>query len=294
VESRNLPIVFLKFAALCTKGIVTPSSRAACDLDLLVRPDDTAQVIEALKTIGFVKSDLVVPEHHPSILSRVDGVVIELHVHLPYVRTVLGGRHARLDDLADALLLTPASETSTSVKVPIDELLTAHLIAHGLAQHGFTPKTYSLLRMVSDLIDLGLPENEALALDAFRWIQTDVTYAEFSALLQLLGVLKHSYHTKIWAQDEPVSMLLRHFVLGALDPKYQARVILRLYLRAFEEDGVRETLRRLAIFTFCLPYANLRKIYPSTKSSLGLRLARPFDFAWRGIKMVSRAVTKRR
>jgi hypothetical protein len=180
------------------------------------------------------------------------------------------------------------------VFLPKDELLIAHLIAHGLAQHGFEPKTYPLLRMVSDLFDLGVAETDRFESDVFPLVSTDVSRDEVLALIELVTSLRKKDVTTCWTDEHNTALLLRHFVLAAINEQYQARVLLRRVVQTYREIGVTSTARELIQYTFFLPNDHLAKLYGKTTPYWILRLSRPLNFAWRSIKRLYKSTRKLR
>jgi hypothetical protein len=289
-QTEKTPLVLLKFAALHAKRRVTVAKRAACDLDLLLSPLDVPRLADVLIDQGYQKPNLHSPPHQPIVLKSPMGATIELHVHLPYVRTRTAGPFAGFESLRDADLLEPYQPDNSFAYLPKDALLIAHIIAHGLAQHGFEPKTYPLWRMVADLFDLDVAATHFSESPAFSLISTDVSVAEVNGLSHLLTVLGDGGAEALWPEDSGAARLLRHFVLAPVDEHYQARVLLRRMKQTVEEEGVWKFLRGLGEFGFLLSDDHLDKIYRDDKTSHAWqRIKRPFDFAWRGVSRIWKA-----
>jgi hypothetical protein len=150
---RGLPLVFLKFAALELGGALAPGSRAACDLDVLVPPGRAVELGEALAAAGFRASAMPAQEHQLAALEGPGGIV-EVHRKLLGVR-VAGRRSATVEDLEREGLLAALPALLGRAAVPVPAVAAAHALVHGIAQHGWTPHAYSLLKMLADLVDLG-------------------------------------------------------------------------------------------------------------------------------------------
>ena len=294
-QSEHIPIVLLKFAALYAKKKVTVASRAACDLDILVTPKDVPRLTEKLIALGFSRLNLHSPAHQPVVLKSPSSVAIELHVHLPYVRTSEGGPFADLPNLQKAELLERYQPENVVVFLPKDELLIAHLIAHGIAQHGFEPKTYPLLRMVSDLFDLGVAITDSFDSQVFPLASTDVSREEVLALVQLAVILRESNIATGWKENDGASRMLRHFVLSALNEQYQAQVLFRRTVVGIEDVGLIAATREFLQYAFFLPDDHVRYLdnHPS-RNVLLVRLMRPFKFAHRAVKRLVVALGKGR
>ena len=101
------------------------------------------------------------------------------------MRFSLYEREVTLQQLLDTNRLAPAAELSRYATVPAPELLLAHTISHGTAQHGFVPQIYPLLRLVADAVDLDMVGNRARVMQALSWVQPDVSEQEVFALQEL-------------------------------------------------------------------------------------------------------------
>jgi len=106
--------------------------------------------------------------------------------------------------LLDANSLTPAAELSKYAHVPLPEVLLAHAIGHGIAQHGFVPQSYPLLRLVANAIDLDMVGNRARVMQALSWVQPDVSEQEVFALQELAESLTAGNVESAWANNGPV------------------------------------------------------------------------------------------
>lgn len=288
---RGFSFGILKFAALYELGFVSPATRAACDLDILVDPEDAKPFAAALISEGYLCPPRRVATHHPFILKSPTGTTVELHTRLPHVRTHPDRPGAELNTLKIAGLVFPSIACSPNVYVPTRELLAAHLVAHGIAQHGFDPRTYPSWRMVSDLAVMGYADDPALRVGAHRWIFHAVSEAELQAIATLIKCLQLDKLEALWESDDDAALLLRHLVYVVTNERYRAQVELRHIGQAVREDGIMSVLRNYSTYALFLPEASLRRIYgDSPRSLLMLRLVRPADFAYRGIRRLMRAL----
>jgi hypothetical protein len=289
-ESQQLRLVPLKFAALVAKGYASPTTRAACDLDMLVAESDVSRLADAMGTIGFRRVGIESVQHQPFVLTRDDGAYVELHIGIPHLQESRNARFATLEELIERSLVLPNQSNSGYVYLPTDALLFAHLIAHGVVQHGLEPKTYPSLRLMADLVDLSPPRFTELLPEIARLIGNVVSPDELSGLRLLADALRSSSHPFLFQQDTPEGLLLRHFVWVCLDERYRAEAMLYRLLQSAREDGVLALTRQLFRFAFALPDEHLSKLYPETTSPLVRRIARPFDFALRGFRRVLRSL----
>jgi hypothetical protein len=185
----EIPLVLLKFAALSAAGTVAPGARTACDLDLLVPPRRAGELQEALCARGFRSSGLPDSEHQLPALVHPAGGVVEIHRLVIGVRPE-GGGSATVAALEQAGLLAPAPGLAGCF-LPAREAQMAHVLVHGVGQHGFWPASYPLLRMLADLVDLGFHDEAAapLAERAARFVARDVAPEEVEAVKDLCRAL---------------------------------------------------------------------------------------------------------
>jgi Uncharacterised nucleotidyltransferase len=272
----GVPLAFLKFVALEGGGILAAGSRDACDVDVLVPEDRAGELWRALVAAGWRGSGLPAAEHQLPALLDPDGGVVEIHRLLLGVR-LEGASSAGFAALDRLGLLAPLADFPGRCAAPAPEVQAAHVLVHGLGQHGYWPASYSLLKMVADLIDLG-----ALADPGGRtlgWVAKDVSAAEAEAVRRLCARLAAGEDPAAgWDGSEEV--LLRHILAGRLDPGYEAALRLGLF-RSQPSDRSRPVqLARAVLGAVFLTDAQIDALYgrPSTRLGyLGRRLARPFD-----------------
>jgi hypothetical protein len=274
-------VVFLKFAALELSGRLAPGSRSACDLDVLVPAERAAHLQEALGAAGFRASRLPQQEHQLAALESADGIV-EVHRMMLGVR-VAGKRSATAADLARLGLLAPCARLPGRAAVPVPAVAAAHALVHGIAQHGWSPATYSLLKMVGDLIDLGVagPEGAALAARAAAWTAGDLAASEVDAARRLAQALAAGADLAGWdALQTGEALLLRHALAGRLDPAYESASRLGLFRRQPSDRPEAARLARALAGTVWLSRAQVDAIYgpPRHRAGyLGRQLGRPLD-----------------
>lgn len=285
----GVPLAFLKFAALEASGLEVAVHRPACDVDVLAPSGRARDLQAALAGAGFRPSGLPEPEHQLPALEHPAGGAVEIHRLLPGVRPE-GGASATFEILERCGLLSPYEGQCS---VPVPEAQAAYAVVHGLGQHGWWPSSYSLLKMVADLIDLS---PEALTPRAVSWVEADLPRAEALAVRRLCERLSAG-DDPLEEADAPEAVLLRHILAGRLDPGYESALRLGLF-RAQPSD--RPPLLRLArsvAGTVFLTRAQVDAIYGPPRHPLGYlgrQLARPFDLVARTVKSGARSLRLRR
>jgi hypothetical protein len=302
--AREIPLVLLKFAALSAAGIVAPGARTACDLDVLVPPRRAGELQEALLARGFRSSGLPASEHQLPALVHPAGGVVEVHRLMLGVRPDEGGS-ATVAALERAGLLAPASGLAGCF-LPAREAQMAHVLVHGVGQHGFWPASYPLLRMLADLVDLGFHDEAAapVAGRAAAFVARDVATEEVEAVKDLCRALVDGRDVipspspvgegpgeRAWDQTS-AAVLLRHILAGRLDADYAASLRLSLFREQPSDRPPAVRMLRTALAAVFLSRAQIDAIYGRPRHSLGYlgrRLARPFDLLWRLWSYGSRA-----
>jgi len=285
-ESMGVPVALLKFAALSASGAAPTGGRPACDVDALAPSAGAAALHAALLGRGWTASELPSGDHQLGALAAPGRAAVELHLHLPGVR--IGGRSARFEDLEREGLLEEIAGWPAGCRLPKREILIAHALAHGVAQHGFAPDAYGQLKMIGDLIDLGfLPGDEEMMAGVERLVGRDVSAAEVAAARRLATTLARGEEVVRRMADRGETageiVLLRHMVAGRWDDRYRAA--LKLGLRPQPgDDGPAVAAVRAVWSAVFLSRAQVDAIYGRPASGwgyLGRRLARPFDLARR-------------
>jgi len=285
-RSSRVPCCLLKGAALDASGVLASGSRPIGDVDVLVPERCAATLVSALIANGFrAGAGGGYPHQLPALVHPVLGLV-EVHRHLPGVAKPGARRFATFDDLEAAGMLVPCGELGGGVALPARPALLAHLLAHGLAQHGFQPAAYPALRLVGDLIDLGLAEAGAdeLLTEALSWIERSVPAGEARAAAVLCRQLARG---EMPGDESDAAKLLRHFVAGRLDDRYAKRLkLVQLTHPVTPASGLRRywsTAKGLLV----LSRTQIEHVYGKPRSRwgyLGRRLQRPFDLMWRGAR----------
>lgn len=225
LAGSGLEAAVLKFAALLLRGKVTPGLRAASDLDLLAPSGKTEVVARALAGVGFVRleADPDGPGGQVHALLSDGACAVEVHEGVAGVRVPGRRGFPSLEALRAAGLVGPVG----AWLCPTAPLLAAHAIAHGVAQHGLAPAGYPLLRMVADVADLGLGEDEARR-EVLPLLASDVSERECLAVVRLARRLATGDATVLSLPDE--GALVRHVLAAGSDPAYLRSLRLRYVL----------------------------------------------------------------
>jgi hypothetical protein len=221
-----IPIVLLKFAALHAGGYLAEGSRAAADIDILLPPGDVGRATEILTGRGFFAAEATLADHHHSPpLRDHQGRTVELHTRLPGLRPPRGRRFAGFEALEAAGALRPAPGLGGGCHLLRPELLAAHAVAHGLAQHGGAD-VYPVSRVLADVIDVLPGERRKRGMRAVEWIAADVSSSALEAVLGLCDALEKGDLDDLDGGREagPQRALLQHVLASALDADYRRSV----------------------------------------------------------------------
>ncbi len=279
----NMPIVFLKGAALVKDGLILSGSRGLGDVDVLAPEGREQQLQDRLKAEGCVEpDDLPSGEHQLQALGHPLGLAVEVHLCLRGVRC--SGRNSAIFSNLDDLGLTRRIEgLPGEAQMPGFDLLLAHAVVHGLAQHGLNPKGYPMLRFVADIVDLDLAG--AVESGAFErwmpWIEQDVSRREVESLADMCRRLVGGEGVAgIWTESDDAALMLRHLVLGAVDIEYRDSLRIRSLASVMPSRGRRATLFKTVWGATVLTRGQVDALYGKPRSSWGYwgyRLYRPFD-----------------
>lgn len=216
-------IVAVKGIALLESGAADWGSRPLLDLDLLVAGDRAPDLHRSLESAGLQRSGFRERQHLAPLADPRLGEV-ELHLHLPGL-VVSGKRPATGEDLRRAGLTRP-SERLEGLELPAAPLLAGHALAHALDQHGLSPTSYPVTRLVADLIDLAATADHS---EVRGWLRRSVSARELGAAEALRGALDAG---EPGAAGEDGNALLRHTALAFSSPRYRRQLRRRAALRA--------------------------------------------------------------
>lgn len=226
----EVPLVLLKGMALRESAIVAAGSRLIGDVDVLV-PDERAwDLHHALTSNGFERNALPENEFHLPRVAHSGLGAIEIH------RILLGVRSHHRTSVTFSVLekgghLEPVESVGRPVWRTADPVLAAHILVHGLVQHGNDPTEYSMAQMFSDLIDLGFgdPTSPALVGEAYPWVQDEIRRTEILALDQLCRLLRQGAFEGRTELSSPTAeeSILRHCLATRFDPRYVDSLRLR-------------------------------------------------------------------
>jgi hypothetical protein len=228
------PIVVLKGMALHLTGRSPLGARWASDVDVLVAEAQLASLASALEERGYqAHTGGPACDHQLPDFQRGPGENVDVHRFLPGVR--LPGRRgfADLDSLEAAGLLEPLPMLAGRSFSPAASVLAAHALVHGIAQHGFAPQSYPLMRMVCDLADLGVgtPPASTMWTRATALTEGHVRTDEAAATWDLCERLVSgaALPPVLPRGGDGADILLGHILAGALDPVYRDSLRLRVF-----------------------------------------------------------------
>lgn len=208
----GVPCILLKYAALNRMGVLRVGARVASDIDVLVPQDDARRLQRFLKQRNY--QDLGLPEssHQLPALHDPNGVLIELHVHVPLITLSPGLPFARADDL----LTSGLTVESGGAFLPVPAIVTAHAVAHGLMQHSHVPQVYSPLKTFADLADLEAASPGVLAqAGAYLSAMTPEDWRSVQTLARALSSGELDA-----AMADGAGLILRHALASQLDRRY--------------------------------------------------------------------------
>ncbi len=282
-QAEAIPIVLLKFAALHAGGYLAEGSRDAGDVDVLVPARDAQRAAAALSSRGFRATAATLADHHhlPPLRDR-QGRIVELHTRLPGLRQPGQRRFVGFEGLDAAGALEPAPGLGNACHILRRDLLVAHAVAHGLAQHAGAD-VYPITRALADVIDLLPGDRRTTGIGAAIWIEADLPVPELQALLGLCDALENGALETL-RERPPEGALLDHVLASALDPDYRRALAVSHLFQSLSDEPrwwrFLKTAQSLAAPTKAQLAARLG--LPSARSvSLRLRLSHATGLARR-------------
>ena len=281
----GIPLLFLKGAALIATAATPLGARDLCDIDVLVPPERASELEALLVDKGWVLADVPACEHQLPPLTHEQGGIIEIHLLVPGLR-LSGQRSATCMDLYDDTHSRDVDVGGCRLRVPSREVLIAHLLVHGIAQHGLSPLAYPMFRALADVQDLGLTPNDPSVARCDAWISRDVSHEEVQAMAELAERLGRGDDPDDVAQlPGAAGRLLRHMVLGVLDQDYAASMRLSAIAET-RAEGLGGLLR-LVLHAVWLTRGQIDVIYGRPQHRLGYlawRAYRPVDIVVRAAR----------
>jgi hypothetical protein len=299
-ETLRLPVIVLKGAALRESGVTPRGSRQACDVDVLTLESRLDDLHGALVSEGYRVSGMRGAEHELEALYHPSGLMVEVHRYLRGVR-ISEERIATADHLLDYGLCRGSDNDAVGLLVPEPHVLLAHLLVHGIAQHGHAPWSYPLLRLVGDVQDMGLDSDgwSGFLDRGWRWIAGDVSRREATAVWELGRRLATGEAPQsIIDGREPAGLILSHMVEGTLDDEYQRSLRLHHLMHPVAGTSTRRTILRKVTTNVWLRRGEIDQIYgpqPNAARYLAMRLWRPVDLALQAVgSFRARSAVKKR
>jgi hypothetical protein len=281
----EIPLVFLKGAALYLGGKAAPGSRNMGDIDVLAPEEGARRLQRTLVEAGCRAYTGRESEHQLQFLSHRSGLGIEVHKKIPGLRFE-GRSSAKACELIERELVQPAPGMEGDCYLPSDEVLLAHVLVHGIAQHGLSPQGYPMARMLADVQDLGA--DDQMWRNACRWIERDASREEVEAVAGLADRLAAGEDpAEVAVVEDAAGTMLRHLVAGLLDEGYAQSMKFRSLTDKPRDMGrVRATAK--TVRGALLPTnAQIDILFGRPKTELGYwgwRLWRPFDLVLRALR----------
>lgn len=282
----SIPVIWLKGMALRFLEATPPGSRRTGDIDVLVSSEGSGRLFEALVDSGCERSGIRAPEHHLSVLQHPLGSAIEIHHQIDGVRLDERG-HATADQCFERQLAVEAEGAPPGTFLPVEPLLVAHLLAHGLSHHGKAPEAYPALQLLADLQDLGFgqPAGRSIDSDSRAWVAGDVSGEEVSAVIEVLRrVSAGEKSSKITRSESASATLMSHWLAGSLDPDYLQSLKLGRRLESQPGRGRARQIATTGWRAVWLSDQQVEMLYGQPRTALGYlgwRLWRPFDLIGR-------------
>ena len=282
----SIPFIWLKGMALQLMQATPPGSRRTGDIDVLVPSESSGRFYEVLIDSGCEPSGIRAPEHHLSVLQHALGSAIEIHHEIDGVRFDDRG-YATAEQCFEGNLVVEAEGIPPGTLLPVESLLVAHLLTHGLSHHGMAPEAYPVFQLLADLQDLGIgqPAGKSVARESVAWIAGDVSGEEVSAVIELLRRLSAGERSAGFMGDASGSAtLLRHWLAGCLDADYAKSLKLGRRLEGSRGRNPLLEIVRTAWRAVWLSNHQVEILYgrPGTAMGyLGWRLWRPFELVGR-------------
>lgn len=289
VSDLGVSGVFLKGAAMLLAGHQPAGSRSMADIDVLTRQLDAPDLQQRLQSLGWREIPGPSGEHQLQLLTHTSGLGLEVHTMVRGVR-VAGSHSATIDELLAGNLCAPLDGPLQGCFRPADELLLAHFLVHGIAQHGLKPRSYPMTRLIADAQDLCSERErwDELLPKAMPWIGRDVSGEEAEAVRDLaLRFRGGEKSAEIAAAGGFAGHLLRHILGGVLDDRYRQSLRLRSLAHPLAARSRARTLARDAFHTVWLTRPQVEMLYgtPSTPFAYwGWRLWRPVDLLLRSAR----------
>jgi len=239
-STARCEVVFLKSMAMHITGVTATGARDLADVDVLAETVRRGALEDALRSEGFRTLDLRSRGESALGFFEPSRGTVDLHPNVPGVRLRPESPFAGLADLRRARLLEPAVGMGAFASVPTAPVLVAQALAHGIGHHGFDPGRYPLLRMVADLVDLGFGDKggETVARQILPWLESELSAGEILAARELCALLATG-DPELYAaasHDRPAVKLLRHILVGSVDPRYQKSLRLPALVPGLRSD----------------------------------------------------------
>ncbi|MBP7126576.1 nucleotidyltransferase family protein [Myxococcota bacterium] len=219
-RQQDIPLVFLKGTALHLSGRAPPCGRPLADVDVLVPAAAARRLAARMEAAGFRRIGRSLSRHHLDPLGHPAGIPVEIHLHLPGCSPPEDpDRPLRFEDLGPAGRTEAVRIGGLDTRVPAPDVLAAHLVVHGLLDHGLRPDRYPPWRWVTDLACL---RDDGAAARWTAWVPGPSAPRWGRAVESLLDHLRHPPPGESPLPGDPgARRLFLHLSAGTLDPGYR-------------------------------------------------------------------------
>ena len=286
----DIPVILLKGMAMWMSGRMAKGLRPVSDIDALVPAGSSHRLQAELVRRGWIAAEIPAAEHQLPPVSSPMGAVAEVHLMVRGVRMGEGRASAGAEDLIRAGLVEALPQLEGDCSAPVEELLMAHALVHGLAHHGFSPHSYPPLRLLADLQTLGWDAERWREFEAggYRWIERDVSPEAVSAARELSDRIgAGEAPLELLVEESDAGLLLRHMVAGGLDEHYRRSLRFSALSRPLGAGSRAVTVGLTLVRSIWLSRAQVEILYGRPRTALGYwgwRLWRPVDVIIRAVR----------
>jgi len=275
----DIPVILLKGMALWMSGRMAEGLRPVSDIDALVPAGSANRLQAELVRRGWIAAEIPAAEHQLPPVASPRGAVVEVHLMVRGVRMGEGRASAGAEDLIRAGLVEALPQLEGNCSAPVEELLMAHALVHGLAHH-----------LLADLQTLDWDAERWREFEAggYRWIARDVSPEAVSAARELSDRLgAGEAPLELLAEESDAGLLLRHMVAGGLDEHYRRSLRFSALSRPLGAGSRAVTVGLTLVRSLWLSRAQVEILYGRPRTTLGYwgwRLWRPVDAVIRAVR----------
>jgi len=234
----GVDVALLKQAALETAMNVAPGRRFATDVDVLVAPSDVPELERILLNLGCHRETKRTHSDGVVVIRTSDGVGIELHSRILGLKIGALRETADLETLRRHSQLRIVDPDQPQIHVPTAAVVAAQLVVQGWHLFHFVPNApshKSPMRVIADMLLLGLHKDVQLAEDVLRLIEHQVPEDEYRALGELALALSRGDFDGM----PPAAKRALDHALGALtNEEYRRSLLLGRQKSTIQAEGL--------------------------------------------------------